>query len=483
MKEKMKHFSFAVFSLVLWTFATLLPLGGAEKTPLTPGAAMPMIFHAVQTLRGVAKVSDLVEMPQLDQKNHVYLKLETQQNIGAFKVRGAYFMMSKLSAYQRSQGVATCSAGNHAQGVGFAADEFDMQATIFLPSSTPKKKINAVKSYQNVNAILVDGSFNDAKIACEKFVQESGAIYVPPYDHVDIIAGQGTIGWEIMHQLPQADAVLVPIGGGGLISGIALAVKGLNPQCRVIGVQSVSSNAMALSMQEGKVVALDKVSTVADGTAVARPGDITFEVCKNYVDEIVTVTEEDIKNAIRVLYKECNVTAEGAGALPVAAVLSGKFHAEGKNIVCVVSGGNIDPDLLQSIVSAGNQPQKSSHAVSTDQAPAAIGPYSQAIQCGNFLYLSGQIALNPADGQLVGTDIQSQTEQVMKNIQAILTAAGYDATHVVKTTCFLSDINDFAAFNEIYGKFFTGKPARSCVGVAALPKNALVEVEVIAYKE
>lgn len=296
-----------------------------------------------------------MKAPQLDRDNHVYLKLETQQAIGAFKVRGAYFMMSKIPASLRSKGVATCSAGNHAQGVGFAADKFNMKATIFLPASSPNKKVNAVKSYKNANAVLVKGSFNDAKIACEKFVEESGAIYVPPYDDADVIAGQGTIGWEIMHQLPQADVILVPVGGGGLISGVALAVKGLNSKCRVIGVQSVSSNAMALSLEQDKVVALDKVSTVADGTAVAVPGQITFNVCRKYVDGIVTVTEDDIKNAICVLYNDCHITAEGAGALSAAAVLSGKIKGKGQNIVCVISGGNIDPEQLQSILASGKQ--------------------------------------------------------------------------------------------------------------------------------
>ncbi len=331
-------------------------LSGTESVSTLMENPLPLIFNAVQTLQNVSEVSDLVEVPQLGKKNRVYLKLETQQKIGSFKIRGAYFMISKIPVSQRAKGVATCSAGNHAQGVGFAADKFNIPATIFLPASAPRKKIDAVKSYKNVRAVLVDGSFADAKSACEKFVRETGAVYVPPYNDFDVICGQGTVGWEIMHQLPQADVILVPIGGGGLISGVALAVKSLNPRCRVIGVQSVASNAMALSLQKGKVTALDKVSTIADGTAVACPGDITFQICQKYVDGVVTVTEEEIKNAIRVLYKDCRITAEGAGALPVAAVLHGKIDAEGKNIVCVVSGGNIDPDALRSIVADSSEP-------------------------------------------------------------------------------------------------------------------------------
>ena len=471
----MKRFACFFLSLQLWVFLAVPVLSGAEKTEISAEQSLSLIFDAVRTLDGVAKNSDLVKAPQLDDKNNVYLKLETQQNIGAFKIRGAYFMMSRIPLAQRAKGVATCSAGNHAQGVGFAADKFNIPATIFLPKSSPKKKISAVQSYKNGRAVLVDGSFNDAKAACEKFVRESGAIYVPPYDDMDVIAGQGTVGWEIMHQLPQADVVLVPIGGGGLISGVALAVKALNPKCRVIGVQSVASDAMARSLKEGKPITLDKISTVADGTAVARPGDITFQICRKYVDAIVLVTEEEIKNAIRVLYRDCHITAEGAGALPVAAVLSGKISGEKQNIVCVVSGGNIDPGVLQSIVSSGN-------VVSTSDAPAAAGPYSQAVKAGKFLFISGQIAIDPKNGQLAGADIKTQTAQVMKNIQAILAAAGFDHSMVVKTTCFLADIRDFAAFNEVYGKYFTGKPARSCAAASALPKGALVEVDVIACK-
>ncbi|MCQ2378811.1 MAG: pyridoxal-phosphate dependent enzyme [Victivallaceae bacterium] len=483
----MKRFSwFALLGSLFLVFTLPLAARAENAAPFTEPSAEEeknLLLDAVQTLKGVAKVSDLTEAPQMDPKNRVYLKLENQQNIGAFKIRGAYFMMSRIPASQRAKGVATCSAGNHAQGVGFSADKFNIPATIFMPKSAPKKKIDAVKSYRNVRAVLVDGSFQDAKEACEKFVRETGAIYVPPYDDLNVIAGQGTVGWEIMQQLPQADVVLVPVGGGGLISGVALAVKQINPKCRVIGVQSVSSNAMALSLQQGKVVALDKVSTTADGTAVARPGDITFQLCRKYVDGIVTVTEDDIKNAIRVLYTRYHITAEGAGALGVAAVLSGRIGGENQNIVCVISGGNIDPDVLRSVVASGERERDLFQVVSTPGAPAAAGPYSQAVRCGDWLFLSGQIAMDPASGKLVGNDIKTQTEQVMKNLQAVLSAAGYDMSCVVKTTCFLADINDFAAFNEVYGRYLTGKPARSCIAASALPKNALVEVDVIACKK
>ncbi|MCQ2604135.1 MAG: pyridoxal-phosphate dependent enzyme [Spirochaetia bacterium] len=308
------------------------------------------IFNAVQVLDGVAKCSDLVEAPSFSGENQVYLKLETQQIIGAFKIRGAYYKMSQLTPEQAQKGVVTCSSGNHAQGVAYSAEKFNIPAKIFMPASAPAKKVNAVRSYRNAEAILVDGDFNASQEAALAYQKEHDAVYVAPYNDLDVIAGQGTIGWEIMHQLPDADVVVVPMGGGGLISGIASAIKALNPSCRIIGVQSDASDAMVRSRAAGKIVKRDNISTLADGTAVSVPGDITFEICQKYVDEMVTVTEDQIADAIRRLYNECNVTAEGAGALSAAAVLNGKIAGNGQKIVCVISGGNIDPDKLNGIL-------------------------------------------------------------------------------------------------------------------------------------
>ncbi len=312
------------------------------------------IRDAAGVLNGVAKVTDLAEAPALSSGGgKVYLKLETQQPIGAFKLRGAYYMMSKLTPEQAARGVVTCSAGNHAQGVGFAADHFGIRAAVFLPKSAPEKKINAVRSYKNAEVFLVDGSFDDAGRAALEYQKAKGAVYVPPFDDADVIAGQGTVGLEILEQLPDADAVIVPVGGGGLIAGVASAVKALKPSCLVIGVQSEQSNAMEQSLDKGEVVTLSSVNTLADGTAVKRPGDLTFAVCRECVDEMISVSEEQVAEAIRVLHNRCGVTAEGAGALPVAAVLSGKVALDGKKTVCVISGGNIDPGVLQSVLAGG----------------------------------------------------------------------------------------------------------------------------------
>ncbi|MDR0931907.1 MAG: pyridoxal-phosphate dependent enzyme [Victivallales bacterium] len=311
---------------------------------------MSMVFDAVQVLKNTAKVSDLAEAPTLSDRNQIFLKLETQQRTKAFKLRGAYYLMSKLTDEQKKRGVVTCSSGNHAQGVGFAADQFNVKATIFLPSSTPLTKIEAVRAYRNADVRLVKGTFDDALTAALEFQKNTDAIYVPPFDNYNIIAGQGTVGWEIINQLPDADIIVVPIGGGGLISGIAFVVKTLKPSCLIYGVQAEQAAAMFDSRNAGKPVTLDRVSTLADGTAVKRPGTITFDLCQKYVDQIVTVNETQIANAIARLFRECGVTAEGAGALSVAAVVNGKIPATGKKIVCLISGGNIDRDNLEKIL-------------------------------------------------------------------------------------------------------------------------------------
>ena len=355
--QKMKKFLCLFFAALL--SASLLTgccHGTCQKTATNCGyqTASPVkldrILDAVQTLAPIVTETPLQECDALSETHHVYLKLENQQKIGSFKLRGAYYMMSKLTPEQRKKGVVTCSAGNHAQGVGFSADKFGIKAAIFLPASAPEKKINAVKAYKNAQVFLVDGSFDDASAAALEYQKREGAVYVPPFNDLDVIAGQGTIGWELCHQLPEADAIVVPIGGGGLISGIASAVKALKPSCKVIGVQSEAAASMVASLQNGSPVTLDTVNTIADGTAVKRPGDITFDICRTCVDEIVTVTEKDVAKAISTLKRSYDITAEGAGALAPAAVMSGKISGKGLKVVCIISGGNIDPQLLDKIL-------------------------------------------------------------------------------------------------------------------------------------
>ena len=437
------------------------------------------ILDAWEVLRNVAVVSELKEAETLSGNGQkVYLKLESDQSIKSFKLRGAYYRMSKLTPEQLAMGVCTCSAGNHAQGVGLAADHFGCAATVYVPSTTPETKLEKIRSYHNVTLVIVEGSFDDAKEACLADSEQSGKIYIPPYDDKDVIAGQGTVGLEIMNQLPDADAVVVPVGGGGLASGILAAVKAINPDCRVYAVEPETAASMKASVAVGRPIELATANTIADGTAVKMPGDITFEICSTLCDGFITVTEEEIRAAIAHLYLEEGITAEGAGALSTAAVMTGKIPEDCRKVVCVMSGSNIDPKLLQEIVNEA----KGIKTVSTPDAPAAVGPYSQAVIAGDTVYLSGQIALDPATGAVVGETVGEQAEQICKNIEAVLKAAGSDITRVVKTTCYLANIEDFAAFNEVYAAHFTTAPARSCVAVKDIPKGVLAEIDVIAVK-
>lgn len=465
--------------ILLLLVSVILPviLIGCAKTKLP--VTLDDIKNASEVLQDVAVVSELKEAESLSGNGQeVFLKLENTQSINSFKLRGAYYMISKLSPKQMAKGLCTCSAGNHAQGVGLAADHFGCQATIYVPSSTPQTKLDRISSYKNVTLKIIEGSFDDAKKECLADVKATGKIYIPPYDDKDVIAGQGTVGLEIMNQLQDADAVVVPVGGGGLASGIAAAVKAINPDCRVYAVEPENAASMKASVEAGKPVELASADTIADGTAVKKPGDITYEICNTLCDGFITVTEDEIRSAIAHLYKKEGITAEGAGALSTAAVMTGQIPSDCKKVVCVVSGANIDPNLLQEIVDESDGIK----TISTTDAPAAVGPYSQAIAAGDTVYLSGQIALDPATGEIVGQTIEEQTEQICKNVEAVLVASGTDISKVVKTTCYLSDIEDFAAFNEVYAKYFTGSPARSCVAVKDIPKGVLAEIDVIAVK-
>ncbi len=366
-----------LIALLLAVFLMIAP-GCTAKTESS--VTLDDIQDASEVLRDVAVVSDLEEAESLSGNGQqVFLKLESMQPVKSFKLRGAFYMVSKLTPEQRAKGLCTCSAGNHAQGVGLAADHFDCAATVYVPSTAPETKLEKIRSYNNVTLKIIEGGFDDAKTACLADVEESGKIYIPPYDDKDVIAGQGTVGLEIMDQLPDADAVVVPVGGGGLASGIAVAVKAINPDCRVYAVEPETAASMKESIKAGKPVELASANTIADGTAVKKPGDLTYAICSTLCDGFITVTEKEIRAAIAHLYMEEGITAEGAGALAAAAVMTGQIPADCKKVVCVVSGGNIDPAQLQEIVDEA----RGIRSVSTTDAPVAVGSYSQAVVVGD----------------------------------------------------------------------------------------------------
>ena len=293
------------------------------------------IYDAKNILSKIARVTNLVESKFLSTTNHVYLKSENLQLTGSFKLRGAYYKIAKLSQEEKNNGVIACSAGNHAQGVALASRENGIKATIFIPSTAPISKVEATKSY-GADVKLIDGVYDDAYNAAIEFQKETNGTFIHPFNDIDVIAGQGTIALEVFEQLNAIDAIVVPIGGGGLISGIAATVKQLKPTCKVYGVQAEKAGSMYESLKQNKRVELHSVATFADGTAVKLPGELTFEFCKNYVDEIITVSEDEIATAVLTLMEKEKMVAEGAGALSVAAVLFNKIPLQDKNVGCVV---------------------------------------------------------------------------------------------------------------------------------------------------
>ena len=285
-------------------------------------------------------------------KSEFALKLENFQRTGSFKVRGALNKIHHLTAAERKAGVVCASAGNHAQGVAYAAARAGVKATVFMPEDAPLAKLVATRGY-GADVRLAGRDYQEAFEAAEEFRAKMGATFVHAYDDPLVMAGQGTIGLELMADLPKLDTVLVPIGGGGLICGIATAVKGLNPKARVIGIQAEGASTIAPSLQKGKPIALEAVSTMADGIAVRKTGQLTFPIIKDLVDEVVTVSEAEIAAAILFLLERTKAVAEGAGAVGLAAAMHGKVDLAGRNACAVVSGGNIDMTLVSRIIQRG----------------------------------------------------------------------------------------------------------------------------------
>ncbi|MCH5247733.1 MAG: threonine ammonia-lyase [Muribaculaceae bacterium] len=310
------------------------------------------IFKAREVLKNVAVETPVVGPTNISDRCEVYLKAECLQLTGSFKLRGAYYKISQLSDEEKSRGVIACSAGNHAQGVALGATHNGIKSLICLPAGAPLSKIEATKRL-GAEVCLVDGVYDDAYEKALELRDKEGYTFVHPFDDVKVIAGQGTIGIEIIEQLPQTQAIVVPIGGGGLISGIAFAVKTLRPDIKIYGVQAEGAPSMKKSIDEGKRVHLDSVSTIADGISVKEPGINTFEMCRKYVDEVVTVTDDEVAAAILNLLEKQKMVAEGAGAVSVAAVMFNKLPVDGKKVVCVVSGGNIDVNILNRAMTRG----------------------------------------------------------------------------------------------------------------------------------
>ena len=285
----------------------------------------------------------------------VWLKAENLQRTGAYKVRGAFNRMSKLTKDERKRGVVAASAGNHAQGVALAATYLGIKATIFMPIGASLPKVQATKGY-GAEVVLTGATFAEALKASQEYAAKKGAVFIPPFDHIDVVIGQGTVGLEVLEQLPEVDNIIVAIGGGGLAAGVAVAAKlrakANGRKVKVYGVQAEHAAAYPSSIKAGKALEVHTTPTIADGIAVAKPGKIPFELIKTHIDKVVTVSENEIAKAILVLIERAKQIVEPAGAVGVAALLAGKLKLKGKTVV-ILSGGNMDPLLLQRVVKHG----------------------------------------------------------------------------------------------------------------------------------
>lgn len=317
----------------------------AEVAAAAARVAEVVVRTPMQTSRSLAEVLG----------SPVYLKCENLQRTGSYKIRGAYNRLSRLSDDEKSRGVVAASAGNHAQGVAFAARELGIRATIFMPVGVALPKLLATRGY-GADVQLVGGIFDETNDAAVAFAESTGAVFIPPFDHPDIVAGQATLGIEIWDEASAPDTVIVPIGGGGLAAGVASALKQRaaldGRSVRIIGVQAANAAGFLPSLEAGAVVTASILPTIADGIAVARPGDLTFSIIKEYVDEVVTVTDDEIARALVVLLERAKLVVEPAGAVGPAAVLAGKVTNTGRTAI-VLSGGNIDPLLMERVISRG----------------------------------------------------------------------------------------------------------------------------------
>ena len=393
---------------------------------------MEMLQDAQTALRGIARRTPLDPARGLGE--NVYIKAENLQLTGAFKLRGAYNKIRSLSPEEAARGVIACSAGNHAQGIAWSATKLGIKSIICMPAGAPISKVEATRGY-GAEVVLVPGVYDDAAKEAERLTKEQGYTFAHPFNDPLVIAGQGTIGLEILEQLPDVEQIVVPIGGGGLISGIAFAVKHLKPSCRIIGVQAAKAASMYLSLHSGGPTELRSVATIADGIAVKKPGDLTFALCQQYVDEVVTVSEDEIASAILALMEGQKTVAEGAGATPVAACMFGKVDTTSKKTVCVVSGGNVDVTTLSRVITKGLSKSGRLVELTTKVAdkPGSLLQMLQLVSQSGANILTINHAREDQNSEvgacIVSMVLETRNSDHVAAIQEALTAAGYPLLH------------------------------------------------------
>ncbi len=392
--------------------------------------SLDKIYQAAFVLKDVARRTDLIYAKNLSQTAKLYLKTENLQVTGSFKLRGAYFKISQLTEEQKRAGIVACSAGNHAQGVALAATKMGIKSVVCMPDGAPISKVEATKGF-GAEACLVPGTYDDAYQHALKLQAETGATLIHPFDDEEVIAGQGTIGLEILDQLADVDAIIVPVGGGGLISGVASAVKQLKPTVKIYGVQAENAQAMVHSRAEGKPITLNSVATFADGIAVKHPGDITFDIIQHYVDDVVTVTEDEIATAILTLIEKQKLIAEGAGAVSVAAAMFGKLPIEGKKVACIVSGGNIDVNILSRVITRGlvTSGRTANLQIALEDKPGQLVGVSSVIsQCGGNIisvHHERSDANMPVASCVLNVGMETRDFEQIQEIRSALIAKGF----------------------------------------------------------
>lgn len=303
-------------------------------------------------LKGIIAETELIYSPVLSKEsgNTIYIKPENLQVAGSFKVRGAYNKISKLSEEKKSKGIITSSAGNHAQGCALSAQKLGIKSTIVMPTTTPLLKVNATKSYGS-DVVLEGDAYDDAYKKARQLQEEHGYTFIHAFDDLDIVEGQGTIALEILEEVEDLDYIIVPIGGGGLISGISLAAKSINPDIKIIGVEPAGAASMTKSLESGKITPLDRVTTIADGCAVGTVGQNTYEIVEKYVDDIMIITDEELMDMFLILVENHKLIAENSGLLSLAA--SRKLDVKDKKIACIISGGNMDVLSINTLIKHG----------------------------------------------------------------------------------------------------------------------------------
>lgn len=389
------------------------------------------VYHAKFVLKGMARKTDLIAAPRLCPGSDLYLKTENLQVTGSFKLRGAYYKISQLTEEERAKGVIACSAGNHAQGVALAATQMDIKSVVCMPDGAPLMKVESTKRL-GASVELVRGTYDDAHDRAVELQKETGMTFIHPYDDELVMAGQGTIGLEILDQLPDVEAVVVPVGGGGLISGVAFAVKSLRPDVKIYGVQAVGAASMANAFRDHTYETLDKVDTFADGIAVKTPGENTFKMVEEYVDDVVTVSEDEIAAAILALMENQKLVAEGAGATPVAAALFGKLPIQGKKTVCLISGGNIDVNILSRVITRGliMSGRKANLMIALEDKPGQLTRVSEIISSLGANVVSVQYDL--ADPNMTITScflklgLETRDREQIEQIKSTLTKEGFN---------------------------------------------------------